>query len=230
MLANGHETVGALIERSRVGQHLHRRLPRGLCPAGIRIVSEQLIPQTAEDITEQVTRLHAERPDAIVHCGFGFGMAMTNIILASLDWDPPIHEHRVENAWLNDLLWQAMLGLDRLRPVRRGQPGGSGAARRVRRAVRAATGVLRARRELRRRRAPPGLRGCPPAHARRRPRRVRAGEDDPRRLRLTGTFISFGNDMHRGWVGAGYLVARRLDPDGVHAHRVARFGYPEPTT
>ena len=31
----------------------------------------------------------------------------------------------------------------------------------------------------------------------------------------------------RGWVGAGYLVARRLDPDGVHAHRVARFGYPE---
>ena len=23
---------------------------------------------------------------------------------------------------------------------------------------------------------------------------------------------------------AGYLVARRLDPDGVHSHRVARFG------
>jgi hypothetical protein len=30
--------------------------------------------------------------------------------------------------------------------------------------------------------------------------------------------------MRRGWMGAGYLVARRLDPDGEHAHLVARFG------
>jgi hypothetical protein len=29
-----------------------------------------------------------------------------------------------------------------------------------------------------------------------------------------GTRISFGRWMHRGWVGAGYLVARSLDPDG----------------
>ena len=29
---------------------------------------------------------------------------------------------------------------------------------------------------------------------------------------------------HRGWMGAGYLVARRLDPDGTTAHLVDRFG------
>jgi hypothetical protein len=29
-----------------------------------------------------------------------------------------------------------------------------------------------------------------------------------------GTRISFGPWIHRGWVGAGYLVARTLDPDG----------------
>ena len=29
-----------------------------------------------------------------------------------------------------------------------------------------------------------------------------------------GTRISFGRWMHRGWVGAGYMVARTLDPDG----------------
>ena len=29
-----------------------------------------------------------------------------------------------------------------------------------------------------------------------------------------GTRITFGNWMHRGWMGAGYLVARTLDPDG----------------
>ena len=29
-----------------------------------------------------------------------------------------------------------------------------------------------------------------------------------------GTCISFGPWLHRGWVRAGYLVARSLDPDG----------------
>jgi len=39
-----------------------------------------------------------------------------------------------------------------------------------------------------------------------------------------GTRISFGKWTRRGWMGAGYLVARELDPDGVHSHLVARFG------
>jgi hypothetical protein len=39
-----------------------------------------------------------------------------------------------------------------------------------------------------------------------------------------GTRISFGKWMHRGWMGAGYLVARRLDPDGTTAYLVDRFG------
>jgi hypothetical protein len=39
-----------------------------------------------------------------------------------------------------------------------------------------------------------------------------------------GTRISFGKYMHRGWMGPGYLVARQLDPDGVNAHTVDRFG------
>ncbi len=39
-----------------------------------------------------------------------------------------------------------------------------------------------------------------------------------------GTRLSFGKWTRRGWVGAGYLVARRLDPDGKHSHLVARFG------
>ena len=39
-----------------------------------------------------------------------------------------------------------------------------------------------------------------------------------------GTRISFGNWMHRGWVGTSYLVARKLDADGVNSHLVERFG------
>jgi hypothetical protein len=39
-----------------------------------------------------------------------------------------------------------------------------------------------------------------------------------------GTRISFGRWMHRGWMGAGYLVAKTLDADGTTAHLVERFG------
>jgi hypothetical protein len=39
-----------------------------------------------------------------------------------------------------------------------------------------------------------------------------------------GTRICFGKWTHRAWMGAGYLVARRLDPDGMNTHLVARFG------
>ena len=39
-----------------------------------------------------------------------------------------------------------------------------------------------------------------------------------------GTRLSFGKWTRRGWMGAGYLVARRLDPDGVTSHLVDRFG------
>jgi len=35
-----------------------------------------------------------------------------------------------------------------------------------------------------------------------------------------GTVISFGKWTRRGWMGAGYLVARRLEP-GYRAHRLA---------
>jgi hypothetical protein len=39
-----------------------------------------------------------------------------------------------------------------------------------------------------------------------------------------GTRVSFGRWTRRAWMGAGYLVARRLDADGVNSHLVDRFG------
>jgi hypothetical protein len=46
----------------------------------------------------------------------------------------------------------------------------------------------------------------------------------PAAVGAPGTRISFGRWTRRAWMGAGYLVARRLDPDGVHSHLVDRFG------
>ena len=39
-------------------------------------------------------------------------------------------------------------------------------------------------------------------------------KDDARCVRLGPHRISFGPWIHRGWMGAGYLVACTLDPDG----------------
>jgi branched-chain amino acid transport system substrate-binding protein len=39
-----------------------------------------------------------------------------------------------------------------------------------------------------------------------------------------GTRVSLGNWTRRAWMGASYLVARRLDADGVSSHLVDRFG------
>ena len=41
---------------------------------------------------------------------------------------------------------------------------------------------------------------------------------------VLGTRISFGKWTRRGWMGAGYLVARTLDPDGVTHHLAGRDG------
>jgi hypothetical protein len=39
-----------------------------------------------------------------------------------------------------------------------------------------------------------------------------------------GTRLSFGKWTRRGWMGAGYLVARELDADGKSSRLVYRFG------
>jgi hypothetical protein len=39
-----------------------------------------------------------------------------------------------------------------------------------------------------------------------------------------GTRVSFGKWTRRAWMGAGYLVARTLDADGVNSKLVDRFG------
>jgi branched-chain amino acid transport system substrate-binding protein len=41
-----------------------------------------------------------------------------------------------------------------------------------------------------------------------------------------GTRISFGKWTRRAWMGAGYLVARRLDPDGDQRLVPVRLGLP----
>lgn len=226
MVAAGHRSVGALVERSLVGTTYITNFRAACDRAGIRIVAEEMIPQTAQDITAEVTRLHHAGPDAIVHCGFGFGMAMVNMVLSSLEWNPPRYMGTAfENAWLNDLLWQAMVGWTGVDQYDEDNPVGQALldefaatyGRRPEYCVPVvnfdiANALLAAFADAHPL-TPDGVRA-----ALERVKMIPAASGSP------GTFVSFGNWLHRGWVGAGYLVARELDPDGVTARRVARFG------
>src|SRR5262245_14270633 len=84
---DGHTEVGVLVEQSLVGQSYARSF-RSACRAqGIRIVAEEIIPQTAQDTGKAVRALHAAKVQALVHCGFGFGIVFVNPALQELDWD-----------------------------------------------------------------------------------------------------------------------------------------------
>jgi branched-chain amino acid transport system substrate-binding protein len=222
----GHTEVGALVEQSLVGQSYIESFRVACRAEGIRIVAEAAIAQTAQDIGEAVRRLHEAKASAIVHCGFGFGIVYINPALEALGWDPPRFTGTAwQNAWINPVMWNALLGWTGLDQYDEGNTVGQ----RFLDQYQAAYGrrpeycVPVVNRDL----ATVLLRAFADAH----PLSPRGVKEALERVKMIpaasgapGTRLSFGKWTRRGWVGAGYLVARRLDPDGKHSHLVARFG------
>jgi hypothetical protein len=193
---------------------------------GIRIVAEAPIAQTAQDVTDAVAKLYEAKPSAIVHCGFGFGMLGVNGALQALSWDPPrFMGTAFENAFINPVLWQAMMGWTGLDQYDEGNLVGQRFLDEYEAAYkrRPEICVLPVNRDL----ATVILHAFADAH----PLSPRGVKEALERVKMVpaasgspGTRLSFGKWTRRGWMGAGYLVARRLDPDGIHTHLVERFG------
>ena len=222
----GHTEVGVLTEQSLVGQSYLTGLRAACRRAGIRIVAEEAIAQTAQDIGEAVRKLHEAKVTAIVHCGFGFGIVQINPALAALGWDPPRFTGTAfQNAWINPRMWNALLGWTGIDQYDEGNLVGqrfldqyeAACGRRPQYCVPVmnrdiATVLLHA------------FAGAHPLTPRgvkealERVKMIPAGAGSP------GTRLSFGKWTRRGWMGAGYLVARTLDPDGVNSHLAGRFG------
>ena len=222
----GHTEVGLLVENSLVGESYARSFHTACRAAGIRIVAEELIPQTAQDTSRAVRTLHAAKVQAVVHCGFGFGIVFVNPVLQELQWDPPrFLGTAFQNAWINPIMWNAILGWTGLDQYDEGNRLGQEfldqfAARYGRRPEYC---VPLVNRDI----ASVLLYAFADAH----PLSPRGVKEALERVKMLpaasgapGTRLSFGKWMRRGWVGAGYLVARRLDQDGKTAHRVALFG------
>ena len=222
----GHTEVGALVEQSLVGDTYLRNFRKACRAVGIRIVAEEWTAQTARAVEHNIRNLHEAKATAFVHCGFGLSVLHVNPALEALGWDPPrFMGTAFQNAWFHDVLWQSMLGwtgvdqydeanavgqrfLDQFEAAYGRRPDWVVPV--MNRDI--ATALLQAFADAH----PLSPRGV--KEALERVKMVPAAAGSP------GLRISFGQWTRRGWMGTGYLVARRLDPDGVHSHLVARFG------
>jgi ABC-type branched-subunit amino acid transport system substrate-binding protein len=226
LVKGGHTQVGVLVEQSLVGESYLRSFRSACRYAGIRIVAEERIAQTAQDVAGALRKLYEAKPGALVHCGFGFGVVHVNSVLQALGWDPPrFTSTAFQNAWMNPVMWRAFLGWTGIDQYDEGNPVGqrfldqyeAACGRRPQYCVPVvnrdiATALLRAFADAH----PLSPRGV--KEALERVKMLPAASGSP------GTRVSFGKWTRRAWMGAGYLVARRLDPDGISSHLVARFG------
>ena len=222
----GLESAGVLVERSLIGQ-LYLRSFRDACrDEGIRLVAEETIAQTGQDIEDAVRSIHASKPDALVHLGFGFGVIRINEALSRARLGPAsVH---------GDVVRGRVLQRRDLGRVRRAGSASSSTTRgtsvgqRFLDRFEAVYGrrprVLRAGGVPRRRDVvPPGVRQCRAALSPWRHGSARASEDGPRGFGSPGTRISFGKWTRRGWMGAGYLTARSFNPDRATHQLAARY-------
>jgi ABC-type branched-subunit amino acid transport system substrate-binding protein len=227
----GQRTAGVLVERSFIGQSYLANFRQAARHEGITIVAEEQIAQTAGDLGGAVRRLHDAGVDAIVHCGFGLGIVQITDTLKSLDWDPPRYMGTALETGFESDIRPAFVGWIGLEQYDEGNPVGQTFLDRF--------AAVHGRRPayfnplMNRDVAVSFLH----AFADARPLSPRGVRDALERVKMlpaacgsAGTRISFGRWQHRGWVGAGYLVARTLDPDGPQrgapwaTHLVGRYG------
>lgn len=229
MVSQGHKTVAVLYEKSVPGETYLRNFRRACERYGLSIVAEEGIAQTAQDVSAPIGMIHTRNPDALLHCGFGFGVVYVNQALEKLDWHPPRYLGTAfQNAWINPVMWQAISGwvgidqydeanllgqrfLDRYEQAYGRRPEycvpvvNHDLANVLLQAFAAATPLT-----------PVGVRDA-----------LEGINMLPAASGAPGTKISFGNWIHRGWMGSGYLVARMLESDGGSSRLIGRFGdYP----
>ena len=139
----GLGAVGVLKEQSVVGEAYLQNFRDACKHKGIRIVAEASIAQTAGDVTVAVNALHEAKVQAIVHCGFGFGVVFVNPALEALGWDlPEILRNCIPERLAQPHHVERVHGLDRGRPIRRGQHGRPEIPRRVQGRVRSEAGMV----------------------------------------------------------------------------------------
>ena len=100
-------------------------LPKGSIKAVIDAFAELVDEGCLAVFGPAITDNAVPTREAIVHCGFGFGLVQVNPALRELGWDPPrFMGTAFENAWINPVMWQAIVGWIGLDQYDEGNPVG----------------------------------------------------------------------------------------------------------
>src|SRR6516162_3059805 len=223
----GLSSVGVLVEQNLIGESYLKNLRSACARKGIRIVAEAAIAQTAQDINDAVRTLHDAKAEAIVHLGFGFGIVFINPALEAVNWDPPrFTTTAFQNAWVNPIMWTAFMGWVGVDQYDEGNAIGQDFLDRYAKRYNGSRPeycVPVVNRDV----AATLVRAFTDSH----PLSPRGVKEALERVKMMpaasgapGTRVSFGKWTRRAWMGAGYLVARTLDADGVNSKLVDRFG------
>ncbi len=183
-------------------------------------------PRPPRTSASQVRELHDAKPDAIVHCGFGFGVVRITPALTELGWDPPRYMGTAfQNAWVNPTMWNAILGWTGIDQYDEENQVGQAFLDRYEAAYgrRPQYCVPVMNRDF----ATVLLHAFADAH----PLTPKGVKEALERVKMIpaaggapGTYLSFGRWTRRGWMGAGYLVARTPRSGWPDSHLVGRFG------
>ncbi len=174
---DGCRSVGIAFEDSLIGTEYLRTTRVACADAGLRITAEVPIPQVQSEKATAMATLAADKPDAVMHVGFGLGIPGMNDALREIGWLPPRYTTTAfEFASTSRMVARTTRRLDRARPVRRAQRGRRAISGPVRSPPRTQAGVLLPGVLLRRRPPDDDRAGqCPPADGRR--GQAGAGED-----------------------------------------------------
>jgi branched-chain amino acid transport system substrate-binding protein len=213
---DGCRTVGIAFEDSLIG-HEYLRTMRAACQdAGLKVAAEVAIPQVEANKRDAMAVLAAEKPDALVHVGFGLGLVGINAALGDIGWMPPRYtttafEFSATSDWWREQL-AGWIGLDQY--DERNETGRAFLDRfeqrngrrpeyffplycyDVGRLMMLAIGAARP------------LTGAGVKEALEQIKMLPAATGAP------GTRMRFGRYIRNGWVGSEFLVARRVLPDG----------------
>lgn len=85
---DGYRRVGLAFDRSNLGAEYRDGFQRACERVGIDLVSEVAVPAVVTVPTDAMETLRAARPDAIVYLGSGYGIYGINEALTKIGWDP----------------------------------------------------------------------------------------------------------------------------------------------
>ena len=140
---NGCHTVGIAFEDSLIGIEYLRTTRVACADAGLRITAEVPIPQVQSDKQTAMATLAADKPDAILHVGFGLGILGINDALREIGWDATaIHHHGVRIRVDHPMVARTARRLDRAGPSTTSATWWPAVSRPVRSAPRTQAGVL----------------------------------------------------------------------------------------